>query len=243
MDGLTGTCGSGFGLNIIGSASTPEEQAAWRKRELEGAPLTGAYIISAYCPPAGFTEEELLDFRTLVVGNGRGKWVICIHYSGRMEFNPEYEPTEQARAFAMAMNVISGRAIFETARVGKVASAVWQDLTGPGTSGGVLFTTDNCKTGLEVTGTGKPAMDMDKLSKCSQQPGSGITAGSSSSCGHGLSFTPSAKVKVTITTQMPCGCQAGRHPPGPCGITGLGQVIPEPESPLTPKKRSGYINT
>ena len=31
--------------------------------------------------------------------------------------------------------------------------------------------------------------------------------------------------KINIVVQMPCGCPVGTHPPGPCGITGMGQEV------------------
>ena len=31
--------------------------------------------------------------------------------------------------------------------------------------------------------------------------------------------------RVFAKTQMPCGCPVGSHPPGPCGLTGVGQEV------------------
>lgn len=215
-------------LGILGNNTTPEVAAAYRKRELEGARLDEQAVISAHRPLADANDEELQNFRTCVIGNGRGKWLIAFYFDGRIEFNSDYDMHEHAKAFMLALSVF-GTPIYRPKAKAEKVSATGELISGASCgvsieyalmpSSGLAF---DCKASSSV-----PAMDMTKLGQATN-----IKLNSEAN-----------RYSVAVKLQMPCGCTVGTHPPGPCGITGHGQTVTQPESPLTPKKRPGYINT
>ena len=73
----------------------------------------GDHVICVVNPPT----DAPPDFCVLEVGNGRGLWVIRVYFDGSMDFNPQFEPTEQAKAFKTSMMMATQRAIWPIAEI------------------------------------------------------------------------------------------------------------------------------
>lgn len=74
-------------------------------------------VLTVSMPFNNLPESDMRQFCVLEVSNGRGLAVMRVFADGRMEFNPDFEPSEQARAFQTALMMASQRAIWPTAIV------------------------------------------------------------------------------------------------------------------------------
>lgn len=70
-------------------------------------PITAGAIVTYANQPT--------DGKVLRIGDGRGHEVMYLTSSNQLHFSPDFEPTEQARAFMTAMNLLLRKNIFPTA--------------------------------------------------------------------------------------------------------------------------------